>query len=99
MFQRNLAGFKVQPDPGHCILLIHCGESAGADSTIRSGRVMRTGGVAQVTIKEPNDDVQGVPRFRNIHVVKESMEETFPHMEFGIDAQFQSAARAYTGRH
>ena len=87
VFQRNLAGFKVQPDPGPLHSTYSLWRKCRRLLTIRSGRVMRTGCAAQVTIKKLNDDVQRVLRLRNIHIVKESVKKAFPHVEFGVDAQ------------
>jgi hypothetical protein len=41
-----------------------------------------------MAIKKPDDHVQCVLRLRDICVVKESMKESFPNMEFGLNPQF-----------
>ncbi len=42
----------------------------------------------QVPIEELDDHVQCILGLGNIHVVEESVKETFPNVEFGLNAQF-----------
>src|SRR3954470_14966829 len=41
---------------------------------------------AQVAIKKLDDHVQRIPGLRNIYVVEETVEESFPHMQFRINS-------------
>jgi hypothetical protein len=66
----------------HCVILF----SAFCLSPNSSASAQRVSLPAQVAIKKLDDHVQRIPGLRNIYVVEETVEESFPHMQFRINS-------------
>src|SRR5882757_9586228 len=54
---------------------------------ISTGLPARSCSAAQMAIKEPDHHIECIFRLRNICVVKESVKETFPYVEFRFYAE------------
>jgi hypothetical protein len=75
-----ISGARTQR--AHCLILF----SAFCLSPKSSAAAQRVSLPAQVAIKKLDDHVQRIPGLRNIYVVEETVEESFPHMQFRINS-------------